>query len=212
MGTILEDGELSIEQLEPSPFASNAYVVLWQSTGDSILVDAPAKPELLLKRLEATKPRYILLTHTHSDHIGALRVLRRSLNIPTAVHILEAGFSEPAPELLLEHGDILHVGKAEIKVLHTPGHTTGSACFLIGRYLLAGDTIFPGGPGRTSTPESFQQIVDSIQREILALPEQTILLPGHGNSCTVKQAREEFAVFASRHHDPNLCGSVLWLS
>jgi len=212
MGTLLEDGDLSIERLEPSPFASNAYIVLWQSTGDSILVDAPANPEILLKRLEATKPHYILLTHTHSDHIGALPILRSSLNIPTAVHVMEAGFSEPVPELLLKHGEVLHVGKAEIKVLHTPGHTAGSTCFLIGRYLLAGDTIFPGGPGRTSTPESFQQIVESIQREILTLPAQTILLPGHGNSCTVKQAREEFAVFASRQHDPNLCGSVLWLS
>lgn len=212
MGTILEDGELSIERLEPSPFASNAYVVLWQSTGESILVDAPANPEMILKRLEATKPRYILLTHTHSDHIGALPVLRRTLNIPTAVHVLEAGFSDPSPELLLQHNDVLHVGKAEIKVLHTPGHTAGSVCFLIGRYLLAGDTIFPGGPGRTSTPSSFHQIVESIQREILTLPEQTILLPGHGNSCTVKQAREEFAVFASQQHDQNLYGSVLWLS
>ena len=212
MGTIVKDGDLSIEKLEPSPFASNAYVIMWQSTMDSILVDAPANPEMILQRLKATKPRYILLTHTHSDHIGALSVLRSSLNIPTAVHILEAGFSEPAPELLLEHGDVLHVGKAEIKVFHTPGHTTGSVCFLIGRYLLAGDTIFPGGPGRTSTPASFHQIVESIQREILTLPDHIVILPGHGNACTVKQAREEFAVFASRQHDSNLCGSVLWLS
>jgi len=96
-------------------------------------------------------------------------------------------------------------------VLHTPGHTPGSLCFRVGRYLISGDTIFPGGPGRTSSPDDFKQIVKSITEKIFVLPDDTQIYPGHGNSTVLKNEKEEFAVFTSRPHEPNLCGEVLWL-
>jgi len=96
-------------------------------------------------------------------------------------------------------------------VLHTPGHTPGSLCFRVGRYLISGDTIFPGGPGRTSSPDDFKQIIKSITEKIFVLPDDTQIYPGHGNSTVLKNEKEEFAVFASRPHEPNLCGEVLWL-
>jgi len=97
-------------------------------------------------------------------------------------------------------------------VLHTPGHTPGSLCFLVGCYLISGDTIFPGGPGRTGSPDDFKQIINSITEKILVLPDDTQIYPGHGNSAVLKNEKEEFAVFCSRPHEPNLCGEVLWLS
>jgi hydroxyacylglutathione hydrolase len=113
---------------------------------------------------------------------------------------------------MLEDGDNLKLGKLKIDVLYTPGHTPGSLCFKIRKYLFAGDTIFPGGPGHTETPSEFAQILESITGKIFKLPGTTVILPGHGASTIVKKSREEYAVFASRPHPEDLCGDVLWLS
>ncbi|MGB6339420.1 MAG: MBL fold metallo-hydrolase, partial [Candidatus Aminicenantaceae bacterium] len=103
-------------------------------------------------------------------------------------------------------------GNINLEVLHTPGHTPGSLCFIYDRYLFSGDTLFPAGPGRTSTPAAFEQIVRSLKEKIFPLPENTLIYPGHGASTILKKEKEEFAVFSSRTHPPNLCGDVLWLS
>jgi glyoxylase-like metal-dependent hydrolase (beta-lactamase superfamily II) len=98
-----------------------------------------------------------------------------------------------------------------LEVIHTPGHTPGSLCFLCEKYLLSGDTIFPGGPGKTGSPEEFQEIVESLQKKIFVLPEDVKIYPGHGNPTVLKKEKEEFAAFSARSHDPGLCGDVLWL-
>jgi hydroxyacylglutathione hydrolase len=100
----------------------------------------------------------------------------------------------------------------KVDVLHTPGHTPGSLCFKIGRYLFVGDTIFPGGPGHTDTPDDFRKILASITGKIFTLPGNTLILPGHGDGTTVRKAREEYAVFASHPHIEELSGDVLWIS
>jgi glyoxylase-like metal-dependent hydrolase (beta-lactamase superfamily II) len=78
--------------------------------------------------------------------------------------------------------------------------------------LIAGDTIFPAGPGKTLSPESFKQLVQSITSKIFSLPEDTQIYPGHGDSTVLQKEKAEFAIFSSRSHDPGLCGDVLWLS
>jgi glyoxylase-like metal-dependent hydrolase (beta-lactamase superfamily II) len=85
-------------------------------------------------------------------------------------------------------------------------------CFKVGRYLLAGDTIFPGGPGKTRSPADLKQIIKTITEKIFVLPDDTLVYPGHGESTILKKEKLEFAVFQSRPHDPNLCGDVVWLS
>jgi glyoxylase-like metal-dependent hydrolase (beta-lactamase superfamily II) len=85
-------------------------------------------------------------------------------------------------------------------------------CFLTGKYLISGDTLFPGGPGKTGSPGNLEQIIESIKGKILPLPDDTYVYPGHGDSTVLRKEKEEFAVFSSRPHDPNLCGDVLWLS
>ena len=116
------------------------------------------------------------------------------------------------PDVDLNDDDLIEVGLLRIKVLHTPGHTPGSTCFLVGRYLLSGDTIFPGGPGKTGTPADFAEIVKSIVTKILVLPDETEIHPGHGDSTILGTEKKAFAVFASRPHAPDLHGDVLWLS
>jgi glyoxylase-like metal-dependent hydrolase (beta-lactamase superfamily II) len=78
--------------------------------------------------------------------------------------------------------------------------------------LISGDTIFPGGPGKTKSPADLRQIIKSITDKILVLSDDTAIYPGHGDSTTLKKERNEFAIFSSRPHDLNLCGDVLWLS
>jgi glyoxylase-like metal-dependent hydrolase (beta-lactamase superfamily II) len=103
-------------------------------------------------------------------------------------------------------------GRISLKVLHTPGHTPGSLCFLVGKQLISGDTIFPGGPGKTKSSADLKRIIESITSRIFVLPDDTAIYPGHGDSTLLRKEKEEFAIFSSRSHDPNLFGDVLWLS
>jgi hydroxyacylglutathione hydrolase len=98
-----------------------------------------------------------------------------------------------------------------VRVIHTPGHTPGSICLLVGGALLTGDTLFPGGPGRTRDPQALAQLIDSITTRLHVLPPETLVLPGHGDTTTIGVSREEYAVFASKSHQADLAGDVLWL-
>ena len=86
-----------------------------------------------------------------------------------------------------------------------------ATCFLIGKHLFSGDTLFPGGPGKTRSPEALQQVIDSITKKLLVLPDDTAVYPGHGDDTTIGKAREEYQVFASKPRDPALFGDVAWL-
>jgi glyoxylase-like metal-dependent hydrolase (beta-lactamase superfamily II) len=177
-----------------------------------VLIDAPAEPGTIMDSLKNTNPKYILLTHNHMDHIGALAELQARLKVPLAAHALDTRNLPSPPEILLSDSDAVSFGNLKFEVLHTPGHTPGSLCFKVGHYLLSGDTIFAAGPGKTRAPADFKQIVQSITEKIFVLPDDTQIYPGHGDSTVLKKEKDEFAVFSSRPHNPDLCGDVLWLS
>ena len=212
MVVVVKDNDIQIERLELKPWGTNAYIIICLQTRDSVLIDAPADASTIIKRLEGTNPKYILLTHNHVDHIGVLFELRSKLKVPLAAHAADSARLPSPPDILLNDGDLVSLGKVKLEVLHTPGHTSGSLCFKIGKYLISGDTIFPGGPGKTKSPVDLRQIIKSIADKILVLSDDTEIYPGHGDSTILKKERDEFAIFSSRHHDPNLCGDVLWLS
>jgi len=212
MTMVAEDENIRIEQLQLGSFGTNAYILTCQRTGDSVLVDAPAEANKIIESLKGTNPKHILLTHNHMDHTGALQALRDKLGIPLAAHPADAGVLNPPPEIRLNDGDVVSFGDIRLEVRHTPGHTPGSLCFRTGKYLISGDTIFPGGPGKTGSPAALRQIIKSITDQIFPLDDDTQIYPGHGDSTTVKKEKEAFAAFSSRPHDPGLCGDVLWLS
>lgn len=212
MALVAKNDYIQIDKLKLGPFDTNSYIITCHLTGDSVLVDAPAEAAEILKRLKKTNPKYILITHNHMDHLGALSELKSKLRIPIVVHPLDAKRLPSPPEILLDEGDMVSFGNIRLRVLHTPGHTPGSLCFLTGKYLISGDTIFPGGPGKTKSPADLKQIIESITRKIFVLPDDTQIYPGHGNSTILRKEKVEFAIFSSRPHDPNLCGDVLWLS
>ncbi len=212
MVVMVKDDDTQIERLELGPFGTNAYIVICRKTRDSALIDAPSEASTIMNGLKGTNPKYIFLTHNHMDHIGALTELRTRLKVPLAAHALDIGNLPSPPEMLLSDGDTISFGNLKFEVLHTPGHTPGSLCFKADRYLISGDTIFPGGPGKTRSPADFRQIVKSITEKIFVLPDDTQIYPGHGDSTVLKKEKDKFAAFSARPHDPNLCGDVLWLS
>lgn len=212
MKVMVDDEAIEIIRMELGPWGTNAYVVVCHATDECLLVDAPGEADKILTQLTGTKPKYIVITHSHIDHIGALEELKSKLKIPVAVHPADASGLQLKPDMELKDGNALKIGKLNIKVLHTPGHTPGSLCFLTGRHLISGDTIFPGGPGKTGSPADFKQIVKSIKDKLFALPDDTQVYPGHGEPTVLGKEKKEFAAFASKSHDPGLCGDVLWLS
>jgi glyoxylase-like metal-dependent hydrolase (beta-lactamase superfamily II) len=212
MAVVIKDDDIQIEKLELAPFGTNAYIVVCLQTKASLLVDAPGEADTILDRLQGTNPKYILLTHNHRDHVGVLDELRSKLGVPLVAHTSDSGGLSSPPEMLMGDGDTILLGNLKFEVLHTPGHTPGSLCFKVGRYLLSGDTIFPGGPGRTGSPDAFRQIVKSITEKIFILPDDTPVYPGHGDSTVLKKEKDEFAVFSSRPRDPEFHGEVAWLS
>jgi len=204
MTLVAQDERVGLERLRLGPYGTNACIVRCRQTRESVLIDAPAEAAAILKRLEGTEPRYILMTHGHVDHVGALVELKSRLKVPVAAHALEEAGLPLRPDPFLADGDSISFGQVELKVLHTPGHTPGGLCFLTGRFLFSGDTLFPGGPGKTWSPAGFRQLVEAIAARIMPLPDETIVFPGHGDSTTLGRERRAFQAFIARPHSPDL--------
>ena len=206
------DGEIRIKKLKIPPYGTNCYIVACPDTGEAVIIDTPGEASRILTEAQELHIRYIIITHTHADHLGAYSQIRKKLGAPVAVHAAEAVNLPSPPDLTLKNGEKLNFGTLSLTVIHTPGHSPGSICLLIGRHVFAGDTLFPGGPGHTRTPAAFKQVIDSITQKLLALTDDIKVYPGHGDDTTIKKAKEEFAAFSTRPHADDLCGDVLWRS
>jgi glyoxylase-like metal-dependent hydrolase (beta-lactamase superfamily II) len=208
MATVVKNDSIQIDRYELGPFGTNSYIMTCLKTGDSVVVDAPGDAPKILDHLQGTNPKYILMTHNHMDHTGALAELKSALNVPIAAH---AADSLPIPaDMLLTDGEAITFGDIRLAVMHTPGHTPGSLCFYTEGFLISGDTLFPDGPGKTGSPTDFKQIVESLKNKIFVLPDDTQAFSGHGGHTVLGTEKQAFEAFTARSHDPNLCGDVLW--
>jgi glyoxylase-like metal-dependent hydrolase (beta-lactamase superfamily II) len=194
------------------PYDNNGYVLADPSTREAYLVDAPAQIERLIDEAKEFRIKAVLITHTHPDHVAGYADLKRLTDLPVAVHEADVDRLPGEPEQLLAHGDDLTIGSTRIRVMHTPGHTPGGVCLWLDGTLISGDTLFPGGPGRTRSAADFRQVVDSITTRLHPLPESTIVLPGHGADTSIAESRREYAVFAGKTHPDDLHENVLWLT
>ncbi len=187
---------------------TNCYLVYSEETRDCAIIDPGADPEKIIAAIAdlELKPAIVLNTHGHVDHIGANCDIVQKYSVPLAMHAADTGMlqvsdyielslllgarNSPAPDRLLADGDEIAFGHAALRVLHTPGHTPGSVGFVHGGFLFSGDTLFCGGVGRTDLPGgSWKDLERSIRERILTLPEETVVLPGHGPWTTVEQER-----------------------
>ncbi len=193
-----------IDKLINSGLGVNTYMLF---SGNSCIIIDPGRDSLeLVRKIRSMhlNPMMILLTHGHFDHIEGIEILKREFNIPFFIHKndeelyynpLNGGdfsFRKPPIDGFLREGDEIKLNDNKIDVIHTPGHTKGSVSFFFYPYLVTGDTLFYGTIGRTDLPGgSFEELVHSIKEKILILPEEVVILPGHGDETTVGFEKEE---------------------
>ncbi|MFP6636433.1 MAG: MBL fold metallo-hydrolase [Dehalococcoidia bacterium] len=204
------DAEVKITKINMGPYNNNGYIVICPDTNEGIIIDTPAEPEKLLGAIGDVQIKSILITHKHQDHLLGFDEITGAVQVPVGIGTDDADGLPSPPQIDLKDGMVIKFGNQEMTVLDTPGHTEGATCFLIGKHLFSGDTLFPGGPGKTRSPEAFQQVVDSITKKLLVLPDDTAVYPGHGEDTTIGKAREEYQGFASKPHSPDLFGEVTW--
>ena len=191
--------KIIIKQIPVGPLQVLIYLVACPRTKEGVIIDPAGEEEQLyaMVKEEGVKVKYILNTHGHPDHVLANKSLKAFLNAPTCMHevddqffsekevrksaVKELGLPPPDPvDIRLKDGDVLEVGETKIEVIHTPGHTPGSVCFLINGNLFTGDTLFVGAVGRTDLiGASLDTLLKSLEDRLLPLPKDTVIWPGH---------------------------------
>lgn len=183
-------------------FNNNVYLVWDPASGNGVVIDPAASPRRILGEVANARITVtaVLLTHGHSDHVGALRAVIAELRVPLACHPADAAILPVHPDLLLQDGQQIPVGAGSLRVLHTPGHSPGGVSFLAaGRQVFSGDTLFPGGPGNTfGNADAFRQIVNSIERSLFTLDDHILVCPGHGADTTIGTQRPQLAEWIER--------------
>ena len=210
MALVYDGGCLIFKVAGMGPYDNNGYVLADPATKEAYLVDAPAEVERLLAEADGLLVKGVVVTHTHPDHVAGYADLKRLTDLPVLVHESDARRLPGDPDALVAHDEELRAGAVRIRVLHTPGHTPGAICLHVDGAVVSGDTLFPGGPGRTNTPADLRQLVASIEERLLPLPGGDLVLPGHGADTTLAASQAEFAVFRSKPQPPDLHGNVLW--
>ena len=187
-----------IESIVTPGMGVNCYLVSCDKTGKAIVVDPGAGSNMISKWLKEKNKdvEYIVLTHGHWDHLGAVEDLRRELGVKVAIHKDDAAMlTDPKlnlsyysgrnmalspAEILLEDNQVLKIGEMEVKVLHTPGHTPGGICLLTKDGLLSGDTLFSTSIGRTDFPNGdLNLLLKNIREKLMVLDDNLPVYPGH---------------------------------
>jgi hydroxyacylglutathione hydrolase len=181
---------LSIRKIHVGAKDTNCYVVACADTSEAVVIDPGDDPPKILAQLEGLSVKWIVFTHAHPGHTGAKEAVKAATLAPTAMHLADATAQLKSADRYLAAGDALPFGSFELRVMFTPGHTPGGLCFIVGNHLFTGDTLLAGKVGRVDLPGSSpQQLLLSLHGQLLALPDNTVLYPGHGPNSTIGAER-----------------------
>ncbi len=211
--SVFEDGDARVVKIGPmGPYGNNAYIVRDLSRGESLLVDMPLDTSPLLEAIAADgNVRQVLATHWHPDHWFSYDAVREATGAPVLVGDREINIEEERIDRRVADNEEVKVGSLRCTILHTPGHTPGSVCLRIGRALISGDTLFDGGPGKTSAAGDLETIIASITSRLHPLSEDTVVMPGHGANTTIGESRAQYAEYVKHPHRGGYFGDVEWL-
>ena len=204
-----------IKKLPLGPIEANTYIVFDEVSKDAVLIETSGDAEVIKKELDAlgANLKYVLLTHGHFDHVFGVNDLRKlyphakvfihkedevlTQNIALqCAHFGIAGIEKPKIDEYIDENTKINLGENEIRVIHTPGHSKGSLCYLIGKDLFSGDTLFYEEIGRCDLfGGSFSEIEKSIRNKIFTLDKDIVVHPGHGNDTTVEHEVKYNAYF-----------------
>jgi glyoxylase-like metal-dependent hydrolase (beta-lactamase superfamily II) len=194
-----EDEQVEITKVVVGPMDNNVFVVRCRETGDAVMLDAANEHDKLLDLCKRLNVRKVLETHGHWDHIQAVPQVRDA-GYEVGVTAEDAKML-PSYDFVLEDDSVIEVGRLRLQTIHTPGHTPGSMCFKIegSPVLLAGDTLFPGGPGNTTFEGGdFATIIRSVEDRLFTLPPDTVVMPGHGDDTTIANERPHLQEWIDR--------------
>jgi glyoxylase-like metal-dependent hydrolase (beta-lactamase superfamily II) len=191
------------------PFGTNCYIVGSNQTHDGMVIDPAGEAFRILNNINELHLRIglIVVTHTHPDHIGAIGQLKEATGASFALHaagtenLKRYDYSQlmafdptfkppPPPDRLLEDGNSIVIGDLSFKVLHTPGHSADGICIVGYGVVFSGDALFNMGIGRTDGSDGdYNMLISNIRNKLLTLPDQIVVLPGHGPKTTIAQER-----------------------
>ncbi|MGW6625708.1 MBL fold metallo-hydrolase [Nocardia sp. NPDC055002] len=196
-----------IVKMSVGPMDNNTYLIQSATTGAAVLIDAANDAERIIELTALETPGQIdqlVTTHRHPDHWQALTEVTKSLDVPTAAHTLDADHLPVRPDRLLEDGDTIEFGDLALHVIHLRGHTPGSIALALTdnaghTHLFTGDSLFPGGLGRTTNPADFTNLFNDVTSKIFdRWPDDTVVYPGHGDDTTLGAERPHLTEWRDR--------------
>jgi glyoxylase-like metal-dependent hydrolase (beta-lactamase superfamily II) len=198
---------LTVTKIAVGPYDNNAYLLRCTSTGQGLLIDAAAEPDRLIEMIGDTPVGVIVTTHRHPDHWQALPEVQKHTAAEVVAHQADAAELPVPVQHLASHGERLRFGDVTLAVIHLRGHTPGSIALRYhadGRledspHVWTGDSLFPGGVGKTTTPETFTSLFNDVSERIFApLPDAAWVYPGHGKDTTLGTERPHLPEWRER--------------
>ena len=173
----------------------NCYVMSDASTKEAVVIDPGLPADKIAEQVKGLTVRWIVATHCHPGHVGGKDDLKDLVGGQTALHSADAKqFLRSADRYLLD-GDELEFGEFKVGVMHTPGHTPGSVCYVVANHAFVGDTILAGGIGKQTPETDLRRQMVSIGTKLLRLPLTTALYPGHGPATSLERELAQNPIF-----------------
>jgi glyoxylase-like metal-dependent hydrolase (beta-lactamase superfamily II) len=173
----------------------NAYLLTCATTKEAVVIDPGLPAQKIADQAKDLKVRYIVATHCHPGHVAGKDDLKALVGGETALHSADAKqFLRSADRYLID-GDELEFGEFKLTVLHTPGHTPGSVCFVVGNHAFVGDTLLAGGIGKQTPETDLRRQMMSIGTKLLRLPLTTAIYPGHGPATSLERELAQNPIF-----------------